>query len=130
GTAPSVSRGRATSGAAAIRQASDTLPNMEPPQAGNPTIASRMRQLRLRQRGHDFVSGHSSRTRVFGRLRRHSTCSAVPVMISMLLVALLSAAPQDTVRDPMRVGWEAIEQGDGDKAAAAFRQVLITRPGD
>ena len=51
--------------------------------------------------------------------------------VPALLVALvLAAAPQVTQQDPARVGWEAIQQGDGDKAAAAFRAQLAANPND
>src|SRR5687768_12092747 len=47
-----------------------------------------------------------------------------------LLVVLLAGAPQVTQVDPARAGWEAIQRGDGEKAAAAFRAVLAANPGD
>lgn len=47
-----------------------------------------------------------------------------------LLVLLLAAAPQVTQTDPARTGWEAIQRGDGEKAAAAFRAVLAANPSD
>jgi tetratricopeptide (TPR) repeat protein len=43
---------------------------------------------------------------------------------------LLAAAPQETQQDPARTGWEAIQRGDGEKAAAAFRRVLAANPSD
>ena len=33
-------------------------------------------------------------------------------------------------QDPARAGWEAIQRGDGEKAASAFRQVLASNPSD
>ena len=48
----------------------------------------------------------------------------------VLLVLLLAASPQPIQQDPARAGWEAIQRGDGDKAAAAFRQVLAGNPRD
>ena len=47
-----------------------------------------------------------------------------------LLVCLLAAAPQVAPQDPARAGWEAIQRGDGDKAAAAFRAQLAANPED
>jgi tetratricopeptide (TPR) repeat protein len=47
-----------------------------------------------------------------------------------LLVALLASAPQDLPQDPARVGWEAIQRSDGEKAAAAFRAQLASNPDD
>lgn len=43
---------------------------------------------------------------------------------------LLSAAPQVLPQDPSRTGWEAIQAGDGEKAAAAFRTLLASSPND
>jgi len=50
--------------------------------------------------------------------------------MSLLLIVLLAAAPQVTQSDPSRTGWEAIQRGDGEKAAAAFRAVLAENPTD
>ena len=49
-------------------------------------------------------------------------------MTTCLLVLLLTAAPQVMTQDPARAGWEAIQRGDGEKAAAAFRAVLAANP--
>jgi tetratricopeptide (TPR) repeat protein len=46
------------------------------------------------------------------------------------LVLLLAASPAVMGQDPARAGWEAIQRGDGEKAASAFRQVLATNPAD
>lgn len=43
---------------------------------------------------------------------------------------LLAGAPQVAVPDPARAGWEAIQRGDGEKAAASFRAVLASNPND
>ena len=51
-------------------------------------------------------------------------------MFPYLLIALLAAAPQVSQPDPARAGWEAIQRGDGEKAAAAFRAQLETQPND
>jgi tetratricopeptide (TPR) repeat protein len=51
-------------------------------------------------------------------------------MVSLLLVLLLGFDPQVVQQDPARVGWEAIQRGDGEKAAAAFRAQLATNPKD
>lgn len=51
-------------------------------------------------------------------------------MTIYVLALLLAGSPQEIQRDPARTGWEAIQQGDGEKAAAAFRQVLAEKPGD
>src|SRR5688572_10806702 len=41
---------------------------------------------------------------------------------------LLAFGPQVTQQDPDRAGWEAIQRGDGEKAAASFRAVLAVNP--
>jgi hypothetical protein len=46
------------------------------------------------------------------------------------LLCLLAAAPQVLPPDPARTGWEAIQRGEGDKAAAAFRTQLAANPND
>ena len=58
-------------------------------------------------------------------------------MRALLLVVLLAAAapgsaeePQAIVPDPVRAGWDAIQRGDGEKAASAFRARLATNPND
>jgi tetratricopeptide (TPR) repeat protein len=51
-------------------------------------------------------------------------------MTTLLLTVLLAAAPQVTQQDPARAGWEAIQRGDGEKAAASFRAVLAQNPRD
>jgi hypothetical protein len=51
----------------------------------------------------------------------------------MLIVALLlalAAAPQGMPDGPARAGWEAIQRGDAEKAAAAFREALSVDPRD
>jgi tetratricopeptide (TPR) repeat protein len=47
-----------------------------------------------------------------------------------VLVFLLATAPAFMDQDPARAGWEAIQRGDGEKAASAFRQVLASNPSD
>ena len=49
---------------------------------------------------------------------------------SVVLVLLLAAGPQVTQQDPSRTGWEAIQRGDGEKAASAFRALLANNPND
>src|SRR3954453_113323 len=51
-------------------------------------------------------------------------------MHAWLLLCLLSAGPQVLPQDPARAGWEAIQTGDGEKAAAAFRAQLAATPDD
>src|SRR5688572_33023258 len=46
------------------------------------------------------------------------------------LIALLAGLPQVMQQDPARAGWEAIQRGDGEKAAASFRTVLAANPED
>lgn len=46
------------------------------------------------------------------------------------LLLLLAGPPQAMPQDPARAGWEAIQRGDGEKAASAFRQVLAQNPND
>jgi tetratricopeptide (TPR) repeat protein len=52
---------------------------------------------------------------------------AVPISVLLLLLA---GSPQAILQDPARAGWEAIQRGEGEKAAAAFRQVLAANPED
>src|SRR5262245_60370760 len=51
-------------------------------------------------------------------------------MYPWVLVCLLSITPQASQPDPARAGWEAIQRGDGEKAAAAFRAQLASNPND
>jgi hypothetical protein len=51
-------------------------------------------------------------------------------MTVLLCLLLLARAPQGMPEGPVRAGWEAIERGDGEKAAAAFRQALADNPRD
>jgi tetratricopeptide (TPR) repeat protein len=66
-------------------------------------------------------------------------------MPTAVLILFLAAAPQlvptfgtlraapgtvDEPQDPQRAGWEAIQRGDGEKAAASFRAVLAANPDD
>jgi tetratricopeptide (TPR) repeat protein len=51
-------------------------------------------------------------------------------MPTLVLVCLLAAAPQVSQPDPARAGWEAIQRGDGEKAASAFRAQLAANPND
>jgi len=51
-------------------------------------------------------------------------------MLTGLLICFLAAAPQVSMPDPSRAGWEAIQRGDGEKAAAAFRTQLAANPND
>lgn len=51
-------------------------------------------------------------------------------MFSVVFLILLSAAPQVLPQDPMRAGAEALQRGDGEKAAAAFRAALAQNPAD
>jgi tetratricopeptide (TPR) repeat protein len=48
----------------------------------------------------------------------------------VLMVVLLAAAPQVIQQDPAHAGWEAIQRGDGEKAASSFRAVLAINPQD
>jgi tetratricopeptide (TPR) repeat protein len=49
---------------------------------------------------------------------------------TLLAISLLFAGPQQTVEDPARAGWEAIQTGDGERAASAFRRALASNPRD
>jgi len=51
-------------------------------------------------------------------------------MSALILTLLLAATPQVIQQDPARAGWEAIQRGDGEKAAASFRAVLAQNPRD
>jgi len=51
-------------------------------------------------------------------------------MTLLLCLLLVAHAPQGMPEGPARSGWEAIERGDGEKAAAAFRQALADNPRD
>ena len=46
------------------------------------------------------------------------------VLAATLAVASVQGAPQG----PYRIGWEAIQRGDGDKAAAVFREAVAANP--
>ncbi|MEO6236266.1 MAG: tetratricopeptide repeat protein [Vicinamibacterales bacterium] len=52
----------------------------------------------------------------------------MPAVAILLLLTSFTAAATD--QDFSRTGWEAIQRGDGDKAAFAFRQVLAANPSD
>ncbi len=52
------------------------------------------------------------------------------MFIVALLVGLLASAPQGMPEGHLRTGWEAIQRGDGEKAASAFRQALAENPSD
>lgn len=51
-------------------------------------------------------------------------------MVPFVLMLLLAGAPQQSRQDPARAGWEAIQTGDGEKAAAVFRDILAAHPRD
>ena len=51
-------------------------------------------------------------------------------MLMSVLLLLLAGAPQVMQQDPARAGWEAIQRGDGEKAASSFRAVLASNPAD
>jgi tetratricopeptide (TPR) repeat protein len=51
-------------------------------------------------------------------------------VIALMLTVVLAASPQDTQADPGRAGWEAIQRGEGEKAASAFRAQLAATPND
>jgi tetratricopeptide (TPR) repeat protein len=51
-------------------------------------------------------------------------------MYPCVLICLLAATPQVSQPDPARAGWEAIQRGDGEKAASAFRAQLASNPND
>ncbi len=52
------------------------------------------------------------------------------VVPAFVLALLLASTPQTAQQDPARAGWEAIQRGDGEKAASAFRAQLATDPND
>jgi hypothetical protein len=52
------------------------------------------------------------------------------MLITALLVGLLASAPQEMPQGHIRNGFEAIQRGDGEKAASAFRQALAENPRD
>jgi peptidase MA superfamily protein/tetratricopeptide repeat protein len=51
-------------------------------------------------------------------------------MLTLLLLTALAGAPQAISQDPARAGWEAIQRGDGETAASAFRAILAKNPRD
>jgi peptidase MA superfamily protein/tetratricopeptide repeat protein len=52
-------------------------------------------------------------------------------MLQMVLVATLAlAGAQGAVQGPLRAGWEALQRGEAEQAAAAFRQALSADPRD
>ena len=52
------------------------------------------------------------------------------MIMTCLLALLLAGAPGAPQQDAARPGWEAIQTGDGEKAAAVFREILARRPKD
>jgi tetratricopeptide (TPR) repeat protein len=50
--------------------------------------------------------------------------------VTYALLLLLAGSPQVLPPDSDRAGWEAIQRGDGEKATAAFRQVLAVNSRD
>lgn len=48
----------------------------------------------------------------------------------VLATTLALAGAQGMAQGPARTGWEAIQRGDGEKAAAAFREALASEPDD
>ena len=50
--------------------------------------------------------------------------------IIVLLLALAAPAPQAGLQGPARTGWEAIQNGEAEKAASAFREALAANPRD
>jgi len=59
-----------------------------------------------------------------------SLAPAELMVASALLLLLLASPAQSMPEGPARVGWEAIQRGDGEKAAAAFREALASNPRD
>lgn len=52
-------------------------------------------------------------------------------MLQVVLAAVLAlAGAQGMPQGPARTGWEAVQRGDGEKAAAAFREALAANPDD
>jgi tetratricopeptide (TPR) repeat protein len=51
-------------------------------------------------------------------------------MYAYLLALLLAAPPQVVPPDPARDAWQALQAGDGEKAAANFRTLLASNPND
>jgi hypothetical protein len=52
------------------------------------------------------------------------------MLIAGLVTLLLTSGGQAMPQGPLRTGWEAIQRGDAEKAASAFRQVLSENPRD
>jgi hypothetical protein len=50
--------------------------------------------------------------------------------ILLLLLALTAPAPQAGLQGSARAGWEAIQNGEAEKAASAFREALSANPRD
>ena len=51
-------------------------------------------------------------------------------MFIVFVLAFLAAAPQAVPQDPARAAAEALQRGDGEKAAAAYRAMLARNPRD
>ena len=47
-----------------------------------------------------------------------------------VLLLVLAGTPQAIQRDPARAAWEAMQRGDSETAASAFREVLAANPRD
>jgi len=48
----------------------------------------------------------------------------------LLVCVLVGSASQALAQSPGKAGWEAIQRGDGEKAAAAFKTELALNPND
>ena len=49
---------------------------------------------------------------------------------AVLVISLVAVAPQSIPPGPGRAGWEAIQRGEAEKAASAFREALAMNPRD
>jgi predicted TPR repeat methyltransferase len=54
----------------------------------------------------------------------------MPTILIALFLSLFASVPQEMPEGYKRTGWEAIQRGDAEKAASAFRQALAENPRD
>ena len=66
----------------------------------------------------------------FWPMRRRSRSVQVCLALAILVAAALKVSGQSASSPAAETGWNALDEGDGDKAAAAFNRALIERPRD
>lgn len=83
-----------------------------------------------------FVIAGRRQTRFARRNAGHDRCSRrfmpkkLAALCCLLLAATIGVAAQSTVAQLAASGWQAIQKGDADRAAALFGEALTMRPND